>query len=544
MLQRLYIKNYALIDELSIVFNEGFSVITGETGAGKSIILGALSLLLGNRPSGKNKNENKCIIEAEIKNPKSSLKELFNKLDLDFINPLIIRREISASGKNRAFVNDTPVKIASLKTIGELIIDIHSQHQNLLLTENYYQISVLDSIAQNTENVSQYQDVYSNLKSLKANLEILQEKELQEKKDADYYQYQIAQIEDPGLKNDENISLESELELQQNAESIKETLFSLSESINNDEKGIVNVLKNLTNKQSQISSAFPKSEEYFNRIESVILELRDIADDADYENDKITFNSERIVEIQERLDTINSLFLKHNVTSVSELLEINDTFHQKLAKINAYEDDIIKIKKEIEKQNKLLISLADKISKERQKAAPKIDKEVTKTLQLLGMPKATFKIAITETTDYNLKGKDIVNFLFNANGKTNLNKISDIASGGEISRVMLAVKSIVSGKAQCIIFDEIDTGISGEIADKMGNIMSSMSDNTQIISITHLPQIAAKGNEHYKVFKDDGKTNISKLDKENRVQELAKMLSGEKVTKEALKNAKSLLTTQ
>ncbi len=551
MLQFLSIKNYALISQLEINFNLGFTIITGETGAGKSIVLDALSLILGQRADVavlKNKTE-KCIVEAifEVSNLENELSESFKNQDTDFENQLIIRREISPNGKSRAFVNDSPTNLNFLKELTEKLIDVHSQHSNLLLNESHFQLKVVDAFARNESLLSNYFVDYQQFKQISNRYSLLLKQSIQSQKEADYYQFQFDQISQVKLLPEEQESLENELQILTHTEEIKRYLASAEGLLLTDENGIISNLKEILNSFSHISSYFSAASTLSERIKTVYYELKDISQEIEFLNEKIDCNPQRIVEVQDRLDIIYKLQHKHRVSTVRELLEIQADFEKKLQEINSYEGKLEKLKLEISNLQKILEQKSMLLSESRIAAIPNIEQKITEMLFDLGIPNASFRIQRVENQEFNATGRDEVMFLFSANKNVEVQEISKIASGGEISRLMLSIKSLISEsiKLPTLIFDEIDSGISGEIAHKMGEIIKQMAKNSQIINITHLPQVASKGDFHYKVYKLETEvetsTKIRLLSHEERVQEIAKMLSGKQLTEIALQNAREFL---
>ncbi len=551
MLQFLSIKNYALISQLEINFNLGFTIITGETGAGKSIVLDALSLILGQRADVavlKNKTE-KCIVEAifEVSNLENELSESFKNQDIDFENQLIIRREISPNGKSRAFVNDSPTNLNFLKELTEKLIDVHSQHSNLLLNESHFQLKVVDAFARNESLLSNYFVDYQQFKQISNRYSLLLKQSIQSQKEADYYQFQFDQISQVKLLPEEQESLENELQILTHTEEIKRYLASAEGLLLTDENGIISNLKEILNSFSHISSYFSAASTLSERIKTVYYELKDISQEIEFLNEKIDCNPQRIVEVQDRLDIIYKLQHKHRVSTVRELLEIQADFEKKLQEINSYEGKLEKLKLEISNLQKILEQKSMLLSESRIAAIPNIEQKITEMLFDLGIPNASFRIQRVENQEFNATGRDEVMFLFSANKNVEVQEISKIASGGEISRLMLSIKSLISEsiKLPTLIFDEIDSGISGEIAHKMGEIIKQMAKNSQIINITHLPQVASKGDFHYKVYKLETEvetsTKIRLLSHEERVQEIAKMLSGKQLTEIALQNAREFL---
>ncbi len=549
MLQSLSIQNYALIEELNIYFNKGFSIITGETGAGKSILLGAISLILGQRADTsilKNKNK-KCIIEGVFDISDYNLKYFFNNNDLDFDNFTIIRREINPNGKSRAFINDTPVNVSILKELGSKLVDIHSQHQNLILNDAQYQLFVVDIMAKHKNLLNEYRKNFKEYKKDKQELNNLIEKSEKSKQDLDYLQFQYNQLDEANLITDEQEGLESNLETLTHAEDIKANLSKAYNLLSGEGETAINQINEAKSFISRLNKFFPKSTDLSQRIESVLIELNDISNETEIISNDVEYNPEKINIIKERLDIIYNLQQKHRVSTISELIEIKNNLQNQIDEISSYDSEINELNIKLKNKHDDLVNKANNISTQRKKIIPDIEKNIVHLLQNLGMPNATFKIVQTKLDQLSVNGFDTVTFLFSANKKIDMQNISKVASGGELSRLMLSIKSLISKSIALptIIFDEIDVGVAGEIADKMGNIMLNMSKNMQVISITHLPQIASKGQYHYTVYKfddnDTTSTSIKLLNDDERIVEIAKMLSGENVTEAAFENAKDLL---
>ncbi len=549
MLKSLFISNYALIDQVEIDFKEGFSVITGETGAGKSIMLGALAMVLGQRSDVsvlKNK-EKKSVIEAEFDIADYGFNTLFEEEDIDYEDITLIRREILANGKSRAFVNDTPVNLGFLKKIAPLLIDIHSQHQNLLLGDTGFQLNVVDTVAQNKDILELYKNKYKVLKKLTKEKAELEEQNAKLNADVDYMQFQYNQLDELKLKAGEQEELEQEQELLSHAEEVKGGLFNVVQLFNGDNVPVLNSLKESLKSLEKIAPYLSDVEGWKSRIDSAYLDLDDLISEMDTVMDGIEYDPERLQSVSSRLDQIFSLQQKHKVTSIEELIHIKDDLETQLKKISSFDDDLEAKQKEIDRALADLGVVSEKLTKSRKKVLKGIETTITDQLFELGMPNATLKVICNVLSDYSDSGKDDIEFLFSANKNGDLAAIPKVASGGEMSRVMLCIKSLlsISKGLPTIIFDEIDTGVSGEVADKMGKIMQDISNNIQVISITHLPQIAVKGKQHYKVFKKDNQhstqTSIEELSTDNRITEIAKMLSGSNLTDAALSNAKDLL---
>lgn len=552
MLTHLHIENYALIEQLDIDLHPGFSVITGETGAGKSIILGAIGLLLGQRADSKAlmAGAKRCVIEAAFSVEDKNLSELFNENDLDYDpQETLIRRELTATGKSRSFINDTPVQLSLLKDVGEHLIDVHSQHKNLLLGKEDFQLNTLDILAGNASLLEQYKAEFSIYQVLCNKLSNAEEAIRNGRADEEYLRFQFNQLEEARLTEGEQEELETELETLTHAEDIKQALFSSQSLLSggSDTSDILQGIKQVTATLRGISNVFSAAEELAERLNSCHIEIKDIADEIEEKCDEIEFSPERLEQVNDRLNTIYTLQKKFGKTSVSELLGLKAELDEKLQAVDNSDELLAQLKAECDNQLTKTTNIANKLSSARHKAASKVEKAMTERLVPLGMPNVRFNVEITESKLSNT-GTDAVRFLFSANKGAELKPVADIASGGEIARVMLALKAMIAGavKLPTIIFDEIDTGVSGSIAEKMARIMQEMGNaNRQVISITHLPQIAAMGTSHYKVYKEDVKdqtlSHIIELTPNERITELAHMLSGETITEAALQNAKALL---
>lgn len=552
MLKTLVVHNYSLIEELHIDFQSGFSTITGETGAGKSIMLGALGLLLGQRADSKaiRSGAAKCIIEGHFRLNSNKLKQYFAENDFDYeMDDCIIRREVYASGKSRAFINDTPAQLSQLKELGEQLIDIHSQHKNLLLNHEDFQLEVLDIIAQDEELLSDYKVNYNIYRQLKNDLQRAREEAQKSKEEEDFLNFQFNQLEEANLQADEQEELEEELDMLSHAEDIKEALYAGSNLLQDSEQSILTQLRSCQGLLKNIEPVFTAAQEWVERLESTIIELKDISGDLENRCEDVEFNPTRLEYVNERLNTIYTLEKKHGKESVAELLELKEELQQKLDLINNSDEHILLLEEKLKAQKSKLKALAGELTGKRKQSAKVAIEKMIATLGLLGMPNVQFQIQVTEAKEFKPNGVDEVCFLFNANKGGTLQELSQIASGGEIARVMLSLKSMMAGAADLptLIFDEIDTGVSGSIAEKMALIMNQMcqSDDRQVISITHLPQIAAKGNVQYKVYKEDRDnvtvSHIVQLNTDERIKEIAHMLSGEHLTDAALENAKELL---
>ncbi|HNW99172.1 MAG TPA: DNA repair protein RecN [Bacteroidales bacterium] len=552
MLSHLSINNYVLIEKLEISFSEGLSIITGETGAGKSILLGALSLVLGQRADMQvlYDKTKKCFIEAAFKIKGYDLNSFFERNELDYDDNTVLRREVGANGKTRAFINDTPVTLELIRELGNMLIDIHSQHKTLTLQDSHFQLSYVDGYAQHDNLLNDFYKEFIIRNQLKLKLYSLEETEKKSLSDKDYFQFQFDELDSAKLLNNEQTELESELAILNHAEEIQQYFSNASASLTEGEQNIYSGISEIFSLLNKASALYPAATELAKRMESCKIEIKDIADEIELLSLKINHDPSRQQEISERLDVIYRLQQKHRVNTVDELLVIMNDYSEKLLSITSLTSQIEKIKKEIEASENILKTVSEKISKNRKKSIVQIEKGVTSVLQKLGMPNAEFEIECFELPDYNAFGQDKVTFLFNANKGGEKKEVSKVASGGELSRLMLAIKSLISQKKllPTIIFDEIDQGVSGEIADKVGSIMKNMSDTMQVITITHLPQIASKGDSHFLVYKESDKksafTKIKLLEKNERISEIAKMLSGDELTKAAVENAKVLLKTK
>ena len=549
MLTQLSIHNYALINQLSIDLSSGLSIITGETGAGKSILLGALGLVLGNRAdlSSLKDTSKKCVVEAKVTIATYDLKDFFEKVDLDYEETTILRREILPSGKSRAFVNDTPVTLSVLNQLRSKLIDVHSQHQTMKLSDTSFQFTVLDALSKNAKKVASYKRGVQKLNQLKKELENLERNQREINLQYDYNSHLFKELEEARLKVDEQKTLEENLEKLNNIEDIK---LNLSEALGltvNEETGIQNLLNTLENRLSRIA---PFSKEYqaiSERVSSVKIEIDDIIVELESANENVEFNPNEAEEINDRLQLLYNLQKKHNVNSNQELVKVLESLSEKVDQVESADVVINEKKNEIEDVSGKLDQIALKITEARKKVIPSLKKELQVLLSDLGMENARFSINIKPTSNYFLNGKDELEFLFSANKGGHFGELKKVASGGELSRIMLAVKKVLSENTQLptIIFDEIDTGVSGEVSNKIAAIMQQMSKHMQVISITHLPQVAAKGDNHYKVYKEEIKsvttTNLRLLTSDERITEIAEMLSGKEISETAITHAKELL---
>lgn len=550
MLRSLYIQNYALIEQLDIRLENGFSVITGETGAGKSIILGAIGLLLGQRADVKaiRRGASKCIIEARFEIAAYGMQPFFEANDLEYEDECILRREVYASGKSRAFINDTPASLAQMKELGEMLIDVHSQHQNLLLNKEGFQLNVLDILAHNDGALSVYADCYGSWKKAQQLLEELIARAERDKADEDFVRFQLEQLEEANLTAGEQEELEQEAELLSHAEDIKAGLYRVGQGLSADEGGLLPLLNDCLSTMQSMRKVYPAAEELSERLESSYIELKDIAQEVAGREEEVEFNPARLDEVNARLNLIYTLQQKHRVSTVDELLTLQEEYASRLSAITSSDDQIEDLKQQCADLYNKVKQQAAVLTESRVAAAREVEKQMASRLVPLGMPNVRFQVEVGARKEPGVHGADTVSFLFSANKNGTLQSISSVASGGEIARVMLSLKAMIAGavKLPTIVFDEIDTGVSGEIADRMADIMQEMGDsNRQVISITHLPQIAARGRVHYKVYKEDNEnetnSHIRRLTDEERVEELAHMLSGATLTEAALNNARALL---
>lgn len=549
MLTQLSINNYALINHLSIDFSSGLSIITGETGAGKSILLGALGLVLGNRAdlSSLKDTSTKCVVEARVEISNYHLQDFFHSVDLDYEAETIIRREILPSGKSRAFVNDTPVKLTVLNELREKLIDVHSQHQTMQLSDVKFQFDILDALAKNRDRVAIYKRDFGQLSLLKKELLAIETAQKEANQQYDYNFHLFTELEAAAIQSEEQEGLEENLDKLNNIEDIK---LSLSESLElsvNEEVGLQNSLNALEFKVLRIASFSKEYKELANRVTSIKIEMDDIVSELENANENVSLDPDEVEKINDRLQLLYNLQKKHYVNSNEELLVVFEELSDKVRQVASAEDELHKKKEQIEVTSKKLDDVAEKISKARTSAIPKLIKALEFLLSDLGMGNARFSMKAIPTSSYFANGKDELEFLFSANKGGNFGALKKVASGGELSRIMLSVKKVLSENMQLptIIFDEIDTGVSGEVSNKIAAIMQQMSVNMQVIAITHLPQIAAKGSNHYKVYKEEihgiTATNLKELSSEERIFEIAEMLSGKEISDTALTHAKELL---
>lgn len=550
MLKQLYIRNFTLIERLDMTFNGGFSVITGETGAGKSIILGAIGLLKGQRADSKliKRGSEKCVIEAHFNLSRYGMEKFFNDNDVEYdADDCIVRREITAAGKSRAFVNDTPVPLSVLKELGEQLIDVHSQHQNLLLGKQDFQMEIVDIIADDKDLLDNYRKAYGDYREKQRQLDDLQERLTSNKANADFLLFQYEELDRANLVEGEQETLEAQANQMSHYEDIKTALYQADKAMSAEGTGVTENLRTAINALHSIEGVLPMAGELASRMDADFIDLKDIADELEGQLDKVDFDPKELDSINDRLDRIYSLQKKYHCDTVSQLIEIRDNLKKQLDGIENGDYDLQQVKNEVDKSMKLAIQKADSITKVRKTTAKKIEEEIKQRLVALGMPNIQFTINL-ESSELSADGADKVAYMFSANRNMPMQPVAQVASGGEIARLMLSLKAMVSGavKLPTIIFDEIDTGVSGKIAEKMADIMCEMGNNErQVISITHLPQIAAKGATHYKVYKEDrGDTTVSTMKLlcgEDRVNEIAQMLSGSDITEAAISNARELL---
>jgi len=549
MLLSLSIKNYALIELLEIDFSNQFSIITGETGAGKSILLGALGLVLGNRVdlSVLKDNEQKCVIEAQFSLVNYNLKPFFLENDLDYEDQTIIRREILPSGKSRAFINDSPVNLSELQLLATFLIDIHSQHQTREILNEDYQLQIVDAIANNASLIQNYSEELKEYNSIRKQLKLAEQEKEALANEQEYNSYLLNELLNANLKEEEQTFLEEELEQLSNVEFIKESLDKALSLTNEEQIGVMVNLNEIKNALQKIAGLSKNYQDISNRISSVLLEFEDINIECIKQSEKIINNPERLEEVNSKLQIIYSLQKKHQVSSIEELLEIQENLDAKVIKVDDLENAISKLDKKLLLAKENVDNIANKITVKRNEIAPVLSKKLEAILSELGMPDAQIIFSLTETDSYFKTGKNSIETLFTSNKGMQLGTIKKVASGGEMSRIMLAIKAVMANysKLPSIIFDEIDTGVSGEIAIKIGEIMKQMSENMQVFAITHLPQIAAKGKQHYKVFKytnnDTTVSELKLLTSEERIVEIAEMLSGKSISDSALNHAKALL---
>ena len=550
MLKHLYIKNFALIDLLDISLHPGFSVITGETGAGKSIILGAIGLLLGQRADAKTLKQgaDKCVIEAHFDLSRYSMADFFSDNDIEYdAEDCIIRRELTAAGKSRAFINDTPVQLSMLKELGEKLVDVHSQHQNLLLNKQDFQLSVVDIIAADEKELADYQQTYADYQAAERELQAMEDDIERNRQNMDFLQFQYDELHQANLTEGEQAELEQKSDTMTHSEDIKTALYTADHALQADGTGIVEELRTAVGALRSIGHVLPDATELTQRMDSCYIELKDIAQEISSQLERIDFDPAELDAVNNRLDRLYDLEKKHHVESVEELIALRDNLKTKLSNIEESDEALAAIRQRLTQLRNTCQKQADTLSRQRTKAAKQIEKELQQRLVPLGMPNVRFQIAVSQES-FGRNGQDKIAFLFSANTSTPLQPVAQVASGGEIARVMLALKAMISGavKLPTIIFDEIDTGVSGKIAEKMAEIMQEMGQHErQVISITHLPQIAALGAAHYRVSKEETPqgtiSRMVELSQEERIREIAQMLSGSDVSEAAIQNAKQLL---
>ena len=551
MLKEIHINKYVLIDRLDIDFKEGFSVMTGETGAGKSIILGAMNLLLGGRADSKTimQGADKCTIEGSFSIQGYGFEQFFKENELDYCpDDTILRRELLQSGKSRAFINDTPVSLNQMRDLGCRLIDIHSQHQNLALGTQSFQLDVVDTIAANSQVKTAYEQSFDSWSALKAELARLKAEFESDNTDREYLEFQLEGLDNAHLKDGELQDLEQESDILEHAEEIKQDLFSASQIMSGDEEGCLQKLRSALQSLRTASRNFPQAQELAERLDSCLIELKDISETIDDAQEDINYDPARLEQVNERLDLIYTLLKKHKKENIAQLLELAESIRTRLDRSGSYEFDIEKLTKQVENARLEMEKKAAELTKSRQKASDTIIKDIKALLVPLGIPNVQFGIEIQPAAAYDRTGHDDLRFMFSANKAVPMQELSQVASGGEIARVMLSVKSLIASvrTLPTIIFDEIDTGVSGAVAEKMALLMEKMAGGgRQVLAITHLPQIAALGHTHYKVYKTEEKdatrTRITLLDYNDRIHEIASMMSGAKLTQAALDNAKTLI---
>lgn len=549
MLSRLLVQNYALIKDLDVQFENGLTIITGETGAGKSILLGALSLILGNRADTSvllEKNE-KCIVEGVFRIEDYDLKDFFKDNDIDYDPVTVIRREINQAGKSRAFINDTPVTLNVIRTIGEKLIDIHSQHQTLMLNESSFQLDVIDSFAGTSQLRNNFRNAYLEYRKLEKEYNEANNISEKNKADLEYHRFQLSQLDDAKLIENEQGDLEKEQEILEHAGDIKLALNKTSELFTSDNHSVIQMLKEAQLILSKVHEYLPEGEEMLRRLETAYIDLDDLASGIEKISEGIEADPLRLKEVNERLDTIYSLIQKHRVSNLNELIIKREDIRKLVNSIITGDERLSALELILKKEGDKLKDLASEISGKRRNILPDVEKKVTGLLQQLGMPNARFRIILSQLSDFITTGIDKADFLFSANKQVDTEDLSKIASGGELSRVMLSLKSLLSknNNLPTIIFDEIDSGVSGEVADKVGQILSGMGKYMQVVNITHLPQVASRGNIHYHVYKDESGdstiTRIKLLSKDERILEVARLLSGSEITETAIRNARELI---
>ena len=549
MLKQLHISNYALIDKLNVSFESGFNVITGETGAGKSILLGALGFALGDRADTNvlYDKDKKCVVEAQFELKDNTLQSLFEENNLDFETDCIFRRELSPQKKSRAFINDTPVALQAMKEIGSQLVDIHSQHDSLLLTDADFQLRLLDDIAQNNSLLTDYQAEYGNYNQLKRSLSDLKELATKNTAENDYLKFQLDELDKADLKEGEYAEIEQTLNVMENSEEIKTLLVTANGLMEDSETAILGQVNELSSTLSRLKHLLPDTESLFERIENLKVELKDIAYDLRHKEDETQFDEEQLQNLQERYDLLSRLMMKHRVNEFGELIALRDSLKEKVNAFENIDEAIAQAEKQLKTSEKQLSSLAKNLHEKRCQAAVAFGEKVAQLVQQLAMPFAQFQVSVESQETYGSKGSDEIRFLFSANKGVAPDDIRRVASGGELSRLMLSIKSAVSdyNYIPTLIFDEIDTGVSGEVAAKIGGIMRQMGHSLQLISITHLPQVASQALHHYFIYKDNKgertQSHIRLLNSSERTNEIAKMLSNDTITPEALRAAEVLL---
>ena len=548
MLRRLTVENYALIDKLDLELDAHLNIITGETGAGKSILLGALGLLLGNKnESGTIRDqERNCIIEGTFDIEGYGLEAFFEDNDLDYELQTVIRRMISPSGKSRSFVNDMPVQLSVLRELGVRLIDIHSQHRNMILSDEAFRQSALDTLAGAGESVAEYKKIYSELRYAERELEQMTSQAESLRKDEEWLRYQVEEFEAAALKAGELVEAEEELAVLENADQIGEAMATVRNILDAEQIGVLEQLSAAENTIQRVKGNYPQGEEIASRLHSVVQELKDLGQTVADDSERIEANPERLQKLTERVNLIYSMCQKHRVQTLEELIAVGERLAEQLSAITHSDENIERQREKIAALRAKAEKWADKIHTLREKASKGMSKSIASTLTSLGMPEAQFIVEVVDAGELMPSGKDHIRFMFTANGRMAPQPVEKIASGGEISRVMLALKALLAEKSKLptIIFDEIDTGVSGRIADAMGDIISRLSENMQVVAITHLPQVASKGESHFVVYKQDSRTNISRLGEDDRITEIAKMLSGSEITAAALSQARILLGVQ
>lgn len=548
MLRRLTVENYALIDKLDMELDSRLNIITGETGAGKSILLGALGLLLGNKNDSSTLRdaERSCIIEGVFEIGEYGLESFFEENDLEYEPQSVIRRMITPAGKSRAFINDMPVQLATLKELGARLIDIHSQHRNMILSDEAFRQSALDTLAGAGESVAEYKKIYSELRHAERELEQMTSQAESLRKDEEWLRYQVEEFEAAALKAGELAEAEEELAVLENADQIGEALATVRNILDAEQIGVLEQLSAAENTIQRVKSNYPQGEEIASRLHSVVQELKDLGQTVADDSERIEANPERLQKLTERVNLIYSMCQKHRVQTLEELIAVGERLAEQLSAITHSDENIERQREKITALRAKAEKWADKIHTLREKASKGMSKSIASTLTSLGMPEAQFIVEVVDAGELMPSGKDHIRFMFTANGRMAPQPVEKIASGGEISRVMLALKALLAEKSKLptIIFDEIDTGVSGRIADAMGDIISRLSENMQVVAITHLPQVASKGESHFVVYKQDSRTNISRLGEDDRITEIAKMLSGSEITAAALSQARILLGVQ